>query len=243
MTGVTRDGEQHYIDRYEQTLRKRDGKKYCSRSDNGAWQRAVDMCEARGLQLCSVEQYQKAYKKKYTNLALGRPVNQSSTGWNGFAPRAVDGNTSGIYSHGSCTHTYNRGHERWNVQLDGEKNVTEVVLHNRGEGSNHSVGRRLRGARVCVGNTGEVEDCAAAVKTVPSNFHAEFFRGNVGSPCQRRVRLCSPQKSVSYAVRGGGVRPNSRDVGFFQIRVHLNDRGVRPRRTQAHARSIRRLVS
>ena len=175
------------------------------------------MCEARGLQLCSVEQYQKAYKKKYTNLALGRPVNQSSTGWNGFAPRAVDGNTSGIYSHGSCTHTYNRGHERWNVQLDGEKNVTEVVLHNRGEGSNHSVGRRLRGARVCVGNTGEVEDCAAAVKTVPSNFHAEFFVATWDPPVKgefvsvhhknQYLTLCEVECTTKFARRR--VLPNT----------------------------------
>ena len=34
---------------------------HCSSKDNMAWSRSVDECENRGLQLCSEEQYMKAY--------------------------------------------------------------------------------------------------------------------------------------------------------------------------------------
>lgn len=44
-----------------------------------------------------------------TNLALGKPVEQSTTGWGGVAERAVDGDTNGIWSGGSVTHTYYNG--------------------------------------------------------------------------------------------------------------------------------------
>jgi len=42
-----------------------------------------------------------------TNLALGKPVMQSSIGWGGVGERAVDGNTSGYWNDGSVTHTIN----------------------------------------------------------------------------------------------------------------------------------------
>ena len=40
-----------------------------------------------------------------TNLALNKPTIQSSTQSGGVSSRAVDGNTSGNYSHNSTTHT------------------------------------------------------------------------------------------------------------------------------------------
>jgi len=45
-----------------------------------------------------------------TNLALGKPVEQSTTGWGGVAQRAVDGDTNGKWSDGSVTHTYWNGY-------------------------------------------------------------------------------------------------------------------------------------
>jgi len=44
-----------------------------------------------------------------TNLALGKPVEQSTTHYGGVAERAVDGDTNGIWSGGSVTHTLWKG--------------------------------------------------------------------------------------------------------------------------------------
>src|SRR4051812_10353384 len=47
-----------------------------------------------------------------TNYALGKPTSQSSTGYGGDPSRAVDGNTSGVWTNNSVTHT-NFGHQPW----------------------------------------------------------------------------------------------------------------------------------
>lgn len=49
------------------------------------------------------------------NLAYKKPTSQSSTGWGGVPERAVDGKESGIWNHGTCTHTNGAGW--WMVDL------------------------------------------------------------------------------------------------------------------------------
>lgn len=72
---------------------------------------------------------------------LGTPVNwaleagvaatQSSTGWEGAASRAIDGNTSGDYSAGSVTHTESEADAWWRCEFAGPRRVARVVIHNR----------------------------------------------------------------------------------------------------------------
>src|SRR3712207_7898437 len=52
-----------------------------------------------------------------TNLALGQPATQSSTGWDSPAGRAVDGNTDGNWFNGSVTHTEGDYQAWWQVDL------------------------------------------------------------------------------------------------------------------------------
>ncbi|XP_078588379.1 uncharacterized protein LOC144869188 [Branchiostoma floridae x Branchiostoma japonicum] len=66
-----------------------------------------------------------------TNLALGRSATQSSTGSDGYAPRAVDGNTSGDWGHGSCTHTTTQSNPWWRVDLGSARTVFAVKVYNR----------------------------------------------------------------------------------------------------------------
>ncbi len=65
------------------------------------------------------------------NIALGKPTSQSSTVYAGDASRAVDGQTDGVYNHGSVTHTDFTAQPWWMVDLQSVQPVGSVVLHNR----------------------------------------------------------------------------------------------------------------
>jgi endo-1,3(4)-beta-glucanase len=65
------------------------------------------------------------------NLAQGRPATQSSTGWNGPASKAVDGNVDGRYSNGSVTHTDLQAQPWWQVDLGQSRQIDSVQLFNR----------------------------------------------------------------------------------------------------------------
>ena len=66
-----------------------------------------------------------------TNLAKGRPVSQSTTAYGGAASRAVDGNTSGLWSGSSISHTAYESNAWWQVNLGSARKVTKVRLWNR----------------------------------------------------------------------------------------------------------------
>jgi len=91
------------------------------------------------LSLCEVKVYGTKSGKIAVNLALGKQTTQSSTGWNGAAARAVDGNVAGTYTSGSCTHTFNDvsknagGVSWWAVDLGKEADVRKVVVYNRND--------------------------------------------------------------------------------------------------------------
>ncbi|MFI1966339.1 discoidin domain-containing protein [Streptomyces pathocidini] len=64
-----------------------------------------------------------------TNLALGRPAEQSST--QGAASRATDGNTDGVWGHGSVAHTLQERQPWWQTDLGASADIGHVVLWNR----------------------------------------------------------------------------------------------------------------
>ncbi|CAL1548692.1 unnamed protein product, partial [Lymnaea stagnalis] len=73
------------------------------------------------------------------NVALRQRVTQSSTWSDATYPEtmsrannAVDGNTSGNFSHSSCTHTLvNDTAPNWNVTFSTPQLVNRYVLYNR----------------------------------------------------------------------------------------------------------------
>ncbi len=80
------------------------------------------------------------------NVALGKKTCQTSIGSDGAASRAVDGNTSGMWEHGSITHTAEVTNDpAWEVDLRKNMAIEEIVIFNRDgyEG-------RLNGCRVAV---------------------------------------------------------------------------------------------
>ena len=60
----------------------------------------------------------------FTDLALGKTTEQSSTDFNGFSRRAVDENLGPFFNSKSCTHTKKEQNPWWRVDLGREYIVT-----------------------------------------------------------------------------------------------------------------------
>ncbi|MEL7144799.1 MAG: discoidin domain-containing protein [Bacteroidota bacterium] len=65
------------------------------------------------------------------NLALGGSASQSTDSHGGVASKAIDGNTSGIWSEGSVTHTTAGIGQWWQVDLGSTKSIGEIKISNR----------------------------------------------------------------------------------------------------------------
>ena len=73
-----------------------------------------------------------ANSQVWTNVAPKGKASQSSTGWSGFANRAIDGNTNRRYGARSVTHTAHRDHNPWwKVDLQKDHVIKSVEIHNR----------------------------------------------------------------------------------------------------------------
>ncbi|WP_165073174.1 PVC-type heme-binding CxxCH protein [Paludisphaera rhizosphaerae] len=82
------------------------------------------------------------------NIALGCKASQKNTANDGVASRAVDGQTSGLYSMSSQTHTQeNTDSPWWEVDLGDEYPIEAIVIHNRRDGN---LGRRLQGYELSI---------------------------------------------------------------------------------------------
>ncbi|MDW5290821.1 discoidin domain-containing protein [Formosa sp. PL04] len=66
-----------------------------------------------------------------TNLALNGTASQSSTASSGDASRAIDGDTNGVYSAGSVTHTSPITNSYWQVDLSANNTIGDIVIYNR----------------------------------------------------------------------------------------------------------------
>jgi len=84
-----------------------------------------------------------------TNIALNKQATQSSTEFGGTANRAVDGNTSGIFTDGSITSTAGGFQDWWEVDLGGASTIQSVNVYNRTE----CCGDRLNNSYVLVSDT------------------------------------------------------------------------------------------
>jgi parallel beta-helix repeat protein len=65
------------------------------------------------------------------NLALGKPVTQSSYQFWTTGAEAVDGNSDGMSGNGSVTHTDYENQPWWQVDLQGLNNINRINIYNR----------------------------------------------------------------------------------------------------------------
>lgn len=107
------------------------------------------------------------------NLATDGTATQSTTSWNGVADRAIDGNTSGIWSDGSVTATdRDFDNQWWEVDLGQVSLIDEIVLWNR------------------------IDCCGDRL----NNF--EIFLDGVSLFKHEETALLAPDPSFSFAVNG-----------------------------------------
>ena len=66
-----------------------------------------------------------------SNLALGKPADQSGTLANAVASRATDGNTNGAWTANSVTHTDLAANSWWQVDLGSASSINTIVVWNR----------------------------------------------------------------------------------------------------------------
>lgn len=105
------------------------------------------------------------YIKVPLNSALSGTATQSSSREDGPASNAIDGNTNGVYSGGSVTHT--NGDEEnpwWQVDLGEEKTIEEIVIFNRTD----CCGERLTNFSVSVLDSEENSVFTQSFTTPPS---------------------------------------------------------------------------
>lgn len=105
-----------------------------SQSGAGSYPWTAELIETTGADpFVSDSGYQPAqpHHKSAHNLALGKPVRQSSTGYGGSPERAVDGNREGNYSANNVTHTDNAPNDWWEVDLGSQKRIREIKIWNR----------------------------------------------------------------------------------------------------------------
>lgn len=65
------------------------------------------------------------------NIAKGKSCKSSSVNFGGAASRAVDGNTNGIYTNNSCTHSQDEKDPWWEIDLGAYYDVSKIVIWNR----------------------------------------------------------------------------------------------------------------
>jgi len=68
---------------------------------------------------------------EFKNIAIGKTVSQSSTGWGGLAEQALDGKTVGIWNWNTVSHTNWNVGAFWQVWFGAEATVNKVYLWNR----------------------------------------------------------------------------------------------------------------
>ncbi|PWQ97600.1 discoidin domain-containing protein [Leucothrix arctica] len=97
--------------------------------DLSAVGRKVRVSLSGTLSLAEVQVFGEAAEE--SNLALSGTADQSTTASGGEPERAIDGNTSGVYSRRSVTHTSNSSNSWWEVTLEGTSQINQIVIFNR----------------------------------------------------------------------------------------------------------------
>lgn len=132
-----------------------------------------------------------------TNVARGKPTTQSSTVFEALASRAVDGNSSGVFSDGTVTHTGHAEGNFWQVDLGAITPISIIEVWNRTDAAPD----RLRDFQVLISD--EAFDAVHAGRTSTTQPGVEVIEveGVCGTPTVvdvyrsgRYVRVELPQR-------------------------------------------------
>ncbi|XP_078601050.1 uncharacterized protein LOC144876033 isoform X2 [Branchiostoma floridae x Branchiostoma japonicum] len=146
-----------------------------------------------------------------TNIAQGRPAEQSSLAHGGAPGRAVDGNNNRQWSGNSCTHTNNENQPWWRVDLGSSKCVDRVVVTNRQD----CCSERLEGFKVYIGDNPNVaaNPACGGAQSVSGKMTISVDCGGrtgryvgIALPGRQYLTLCEVQVfggDSGYTQRGG----------------------------------------
>ncbi|XP_065051247.1 uncharacterized protein LOC135680930 isoform X2 [Rhopilema esculentum] len=181
------------------------------------------------LTLCEVEVYAvrggskpaKQAQPMTGNVARGKPTKQSSTGYGGLSPRAVDGNKNANWGGRSCTATNRQDKPWWRVDLQGYQKVLKVSITNRQD----CCWNRLRQVEVRVGNTDN---------NPLSNALCAFYAGAVGRGQTKSLTCSSPKtgRFVFVALRVKEI------LTLCEVEVFAARGGFKPIKPQASAPTL-----
>ena len=139
------------------------------------------------LSLAEVQVFGGAQTLKNLNLLSWRQkTSQSSTGWNGHASRAVDGDASGKYGYNSVTHTRFNKDNWWQVDLGATYPVYLILVHNRKESP-----KRINGAKVYLD-----KQLCGTIQYIPYRF---VYPINCNGKKGRKVRVVQDHDYLSLA--------------------------------------------
>jgi hypothetical protein len=151
------------------------------------------------------------------NLARGKVATQSTTAFGGFASRAVDGNTDGVYSNNSVSHTHpSDANPFWQVDLGETRTLARVVLWNRTD----CCAQRLSNFRL------SVLDEAAAVVAQSDHFTDK------GSPAGPSYEVALPAGTRGRFVRAARLGPDAGGenvLSFAEVEVFEAPAGYKHR--------------
>ncbi|MCX6876188.1 MAG: SUMF1/EgtB/PvdO family nonheme iron enzyme [Verrucomicrobia bacterium] len=114
-----------------------------------------------------------------TNIALGKPATQSSIYQNAGARLAVDGNTDGVFLHGTVTHTQNGPDEWWEVDLGAVFPIEQITLWNRTD----TAGERLAAVTVTLMGEQRRAVWSARTETAPRDRYELLDRHAASLRC------------------------------------------------------------
>lgn len=135
------------------------------------------------------------------NLALAGTATQSSTGYSGVPSHGIDGNTSGIWNNGSCTHTNDLSNSWWEVDFGGDCAISRILLYNRLD----CCQTRLSNFRVSV-FSGSTEV-----------FGQDYYAGNGYVPANGVHRMLVPPGTSGDRVRVGFNGLNNDGNGYLTL--------------------------
>ena len=153
------------------------------------------------------------------NIARGKPASQSSTYGTAHAGLAVDGQTEGVFSRGSVSHTGNGASEWWEVDLGAVVPVERLVFWNRTDCAQE----RLAG-------------CTVTLLDAQRNI---VWREQTPATVGRKIVLLDQRTApaLKFAwippgafVMGGAAQPQARaqiDKGFWMGRCEITNEQLR----------------
>ena len=133
-----------------------------------------------------------------TNVALNSPTQQSSLYYNvDLSSRAVDGNTNGVWTNGSVTHTTTENNPWLKIDLESKYDITKIIIYNR---TDSCCSDRITGAQVYGGNINSVNPNDFTSLGSPLNSSASQEINNINTTAQYiLIYLPGTDKTLSLA--------------------------------------------